>query len=70
MGCLGVVSLGVGGGWGGGGGVMGGGGGWVVAGGVGFWTFEGEEDGDEGARTGLAGAGAGEEGHRPQVAAQ
>jgi len=30
----------------------------------------GEGDGDEGARTGLAGAGAGAEGHRPQVAAQ
>jgi len=30
----------------------------------------GEGDRDEGARTGLAGAGAGAEGHRPQVAAQ
>ena len=30
----------------------------------------GEGDGDEGARTGLAGASAGAEGHRPQVAAQ
>ncbi len=30
----------------------------------------GEGDRDEGARTGLAGAGAGDEGQRPQVAAQ